>query len=95
MTKQELQKRIVQGHRKIDQLCQIADKLPRSPKRDELSDKSIRLLQNLHELEDGFIELYPDICLFTDRKCTDKNKGTFVCAECSTYLNTLYSKTLL
>jgi acyl carrier protein phosphodiesterase len=95
MNKNDLQQRIIQGHRKVDQLCQIADKLPRGPKRDELGDKSVRLLQNLHALEDGFIELYPDICLFIDKKCKDANKGCFPCENCSTYLNTLNSKTLI
>jgi hypothetical protein len=95
MTMREIQGRIIQGHRKVGQLCEIADKLPNGPKRDEVGNKSIRLLQNIHELEDGFMEIYPGICLFTDRKCTNKNKGTFVCDECPSYLNLLYSKTLL
>jgi hypothetical protein len=95
MTKQELQKRIIQGHRKVIRLCEIADKLPNGPKRDEVGDKSIRLLQNLYNLEDGFCELYPDVCLFEDKKCKDPNKGCFPCWRCPSYLNALYTRTLL
>jgi len=92
MTKEELQGRIIEGCRRVDQLCKLAEKLPKGPKRDELIDKSVRLLMSLHRLEDGFIELYPGECLFDNKKCQSSNKGTFVCRWCPAYLNSIYTK---
>jgi len=91
MTKDELQRRIIEGCRKIDQLCRLSEKLPKGLKRDELGDRSARMLKSLYDLEDGFIELYPDECVFQDRKCKNPNKGcSFVCDKCPAYLNSIY-----
>ena len=88
---QTLQQRIIQGHRKIDQLLVIIDKLPKGAKREGLCGKSIRMLQSLHSLEDGFIELNPNDCLFeSGQSCDSRNKGTFVCGDCPSYLNAIF-----
>jgi len=92
MTKEELRGRIIEGHRKIDQLMGVVDKMPKSIKREELGGKSIRMLRSLHSLEDGFIELYPVECLFQDKKCRVSNKGCFVCGGCPAYLNSMYGQ---
>jgi len=89
--KRELQQRIVAGHQKINHLEGLAGQLPHGKKRDELREKSIRLLVKLDELQEGFCELYPGECLFDDKRCESSNKGTFHCAECPTYLNSIYS----
>jgi len=94
VTKEELRGRIIEGHRKIDQLMEIVDKMPKGIKREELGAKSIRMLRPLHSLEDGFIELYPGECLFQDKRCRDSNKGCFVCRECPAYLNSIYTSKL-
>jgi len=83
----DLQKRIIEGHRRKEQLCHVICNMPKGPKYDEVSKKVLRLLRSLHDLEDGFIELYPDSCLFHERRCTNPNKGTFVCRECANYIN--------
>jgi len=91
MSKEELQRRIIEGHNRIDQLMSVVDRMPKGIKREELGGKSIRMLVSLHNLEDGFIELYPGECLFQDKKCRDANKGCFVCKKCPAYLNSVYS----
>lgn len=87
----ELCQRIIQGHRNLDQLLGIIGKLPKSKKQDELGEKYIRMLRSLHDLEDGFIELNPNDCLFElEKSCRSGNKGTFVCGDCPSYLNTVF-----
>ena len=88
--KEELQRRITTGQRNIDHLSSVASKLPPGAKRDDLADKSIRMLRSIGDLEDSFIHFYPGICLFMDRSCNSKNKGTFHCRECPDYYNAIY-----
>lgn len=88
--RQELHQRIIAGHKRVDHLCKITYMIPKGTKRAQLEDKSIRLLQYLHDLEDGFMELYPRVCLFTDKHCLDSNKGCFPCVSCKEYLNSVY-----
>jgi len=83
--RQELQLRIAQGQRNVNRLSKLASKLPPGSKRDELGDKSVRMLQSLANLEDGFIELYPGDCLYFPKKCDEPNKGTLCCTECLAY----------
>lgn len=90
--KQELRHRIVQGIKKVDELSKITDKLPKGKSRDKIGEKSIRVMVNLNQLEDGFIELYLGECLFEDRKCSNQNKGYFPCWNCVPYINALYGR---
>lgn len=90
--KQELQLRIATGQRNVNRLSELASKLPAGKKREELADKSVRMLQSLADLEDGFIELYPGDCLYSPgKKCASYNKETFHCTMCADYLNAVYS----
>lgn len=93
---QNLQQRIVTGHRNLDRLCGIVDSLSQGVEKDKLGDKSTRLLNSIHSLEDGFIELNPYECLFElEKSCNSKNKGTFVCGDCPSYLNIIYQQKIL
>lgn len=87
----ELHQRIVKGSRNLTQLKKLVDEVPHGARREGLGAKVIRMQQSLNALEDGFIELYPGVCLFADRKCESSNKGTFHCTFCREYLNILYS----
>lgn len=86
-TKEGLQQRIIQGRQNIERLSEMVDKLPKGKKQVELGEKSIRMLRSLCDLEYGFIELHPNVCLFGDRRCDNSGKGTFVCRSCLSYLN--------
>lgn len=89
--KEELQRRIARGQRSINRLSAVASALPQGSKREELADKSVRMLQFLAALEDSFISFYPGNCLYMPGKiCASKNKGTFHCAMCPDYLNAIY-----
>lgn len=89
--KQELQLRIATGQRNVNRVSELASKLPPGGKRDEFGDKSVRMLQSLADLEDGFIELYPGDCLYEPgKKCASLNKGTFHCTECRDYHRAVY-----
>jgi hypothetical protein len=90
--RQELQIRITRGQRNVNRLSELASKLPQGPKREELADKGIRMLRSLADLQDGFIDLYPGTCLYESGKdCNSRNKGTFHCVRCPSYLNAIYS----
>lgn len=89
--KEELQTRIAKGKRNVNRLSMLTSALPPGYKRDKLADKTVRMLQSLADLEDGFIDLYPGDCLFEPGKeCSSRNKGTFHCAFCPSYLNAIY-----
>lgn len=88
--KQELQLRIARGQRNVNHLSKLASKLPPGPKRDELADKAVRMLRSLANLQDGFTDFYPGNCLYEEKDCTSRNKGTFHCANCPSYLNAVY-----
>ena len=90
MSKEELRQRIVRGHVNVDRITELAGRLPHGKKRDEIGGKALYMLGKLHELEDGFIELYPSECLFVELRCSNQNKGCFPCASCPKYLNAVW-----
>jgi hypothetical protein len=89
--KEELQRRIARGQYNINRLSAVASALPHGDKRDELADKSVRMLHSLAALQDSFESFYPGNCLFMPgRICASKNKGMFHCVRCPDYLNAIY-----
>lgn len=90
--KEELQLRIAKGQRNVGRLAELVGKLPDGNKKDELAEKSIRMLRSLADLEDGFIEFYPGDCLFLPGKaCDSRSKGTFHCRLCPEFYNAVYA----
>lgn len=85
-----LQQRILAGQRKINHLSEMVDKLPPGNKREELGSKVMRMLVQLDDLICGFIELNLGVCLYTQTQCRLPNKGTFHCASCPQYINSIY-----
>jgi len=78
----ELQIRIKQGEENVNHLTDLVNKLTRGSRRDALESKAIQMLLQLENLKQGFIEFYPDDCLYVGKKCQSANKGTYVCKDC-------------
>lgn len=88
--KLELSNRILEGHRKVNDLSELLGMIPAGSRRDELGSKLTRMLLALEALEDGFIQLYPGACPFkASQPCRNPNKGCYPCYSCDVGLNAI------